>query len=164
MFQTKLHVTAGGDAVLLPVHDPLEDDRKESDSELRRLTLQYRNRLEFAIGRTCSVDWSVAPDARRATAVWTTWLPIAETPQTQAREVENALLSMDALAQAAPEALRCGLEPLISGYATWLDEQEAASRKLPEHLRETADQVLFDARKVQQRLTYILLFQIHSPT
>ncbi len=163
MFQTKLHVTAGGQAVLLPVHDPLEEDRKESDSELGRLILQYRNRLEFAIGRTCSVDWSVASGARRATAVWTSWLPIAETPQTQARSVDNALLSMEALAHAAPDALRSGLEPLVSGYATWLDEQDAASRKLPAHLRETADEVLFDARKVQQRLSAGLDFITSDP-
>lgn len=81
MFQTKLHVTAGGASVLLPVHDPLEQDWAESDAEMQRLNLQYRNRLEYAIGRTCSVDWAVEPGARRATAVWTTWLPVAETPR-----------------------------------------------------------------------------------
>ena len=78
---------------------------------MQRLNLQYRNRLEFAIGRTCSADWAVEPGARRATAVWTTWLPVAETPQTQARSVENALLSMSGLAEASSEALRTGLEP-----------------------------------------------------
>ena len=125
MFQTKLHVAAGDEAVLLPVHDPLEQDWADPDPEMQRLNLQYRNRLEYAVGRTCSVDWAVEPGARRATAVWTTWLPVAETPQTQARSVEDALLSMDGLATASPEELQNGLEPLISGYGDWLDGQDA---------------------------------------
>ncbi len=152
MFQTKLHVTAGGASALLPVHDPLEQDWAESDTEMQRLNLQYRNRLEFAIGRTCSVDWAVEPGARRATSVWTTWLPVAETPQTQARSVENALLSMDGLAEASSEALRTGLEPLISGYGRWIDEQRATAEQLPEHLRSTAELVLWEAGQTQKRL------------
>ncbi len=152
MFQTKLHVSAGGEAVLLPVHDPLEQDWSDPDPEVQRLNLQYRNRLEYAVGRTCSVHWQVEPGARRASAVWTTWLPIAETPQTQARSVEDALLSMDGLATASPEELRNGLEPLISGYGDWLDGQETIAAELPEHLRSTAELVLWDARKTQQRL------------
>ena len=55
MFQTKLRVDAGGAEVFLPVRDVLEQDWPEHDDEVRRLDLQYRNRLEFAIGRTCSV-------------------------------------------------------------------------------------------------------------
>ncbi len=43
------------------------DDWYEPDDELRRLKLQYRDRLEFAVGRTCSADWTVAEGARRAT-------------------------------------------------------------------------------------------------
>jgi hypothetical protein len=163
MFQTKLHVAAGGAAVLLPVHDPLEDDRGDTDTELRRLNLQYRNRLEFAVGRTCSVDWSVEPGARRATAVWTSWLPTAETPQTQARDVENAMLSMDALSRATPDELRDGLQPLISGYGEWLDQQDSIASELPGHLRDTASGVLEEARKTEQRLQGGLDFVASDP-
>ena len=164
MFQTKIHVTtASGEPELLPVHDPLEEDRNESVDELRRLNLQYRNRLEFAVGRTCSVDWDADQAGRRATAVWTTWLPVAETPQTQAREVEDALLAMDALSAAGPEELRNGLQPLISGYQDWLDLQESIATQLPEHLRETAEEVVFDARKTQQRLQAGLEFVVSEP-
>lgn len=81
LYQTKISVDAGGEAVFLPVTDLMEDVRPERDDELRRLRLQYRDRLEFAIGRTCSVDWSVAEGSRRANAVWTTWLPTTRTPQ-----------------------------------------------------------------------------------
>lgn len=50
MFQTKLHVNAGGADVFLPVCDVLEQDLAERDEEVRQLNLQYRNRLEYAIG------------------------------------------------------------------------------------------------------------------
>ncbi len=152
MFQTSLRVHAGGAEVFLPVRDVLEQDWPEHDDEVRRLNLQYRNRLEFAIGRTCSVDWVVRDGARRATAVSTTWLPIGETPQTRARSVTGALLSMDALAKVTSEELRAGLDPLLAGYGAWLDEQEARARALPVHLQEPAEVILWEAKQAHQRL------------
>jgi hypothetical protein len=82
----------------------------------RRLDLQYRDRLEFAIGRTCSVDWDAAPGTRQARAVWTTWLPTAETPQTRPGEVAEALLSMDALSRVDGEWL---IVSCRSGWLAW---------------------------------------------
>lgn len=152
MFQTKLVVDAGGAEVFLPVQDVMEQDWPEHDEEVKRLNLQYRNRLEFAIGRTCSADWTARAGSRRATAVETTWLPIAETPQTRARSVKDALLSMNALASAGADDLRSGLAPLVDGYGTWLDGQEADAAKLPGHLAQTAEIALFDAREAHKRL------------
>ena len=152
MFQTKLTVDAGGDEVFLPVQNVMEHDWPEHDEEVKRLNLQYRNRLEFAIGRSCSVTWTAKAKARRAAAVETTWLPVAETPQTRARSVEDALLSMDALASAVADDLRIGLAPLVDGYGTWLDAQEAEAGKLPSHLAETADFALSEARGAHKRL------------
>lgn len=158
MFQTKLTVTAGGAEMFLPVTDVLTDTRYETDDELRRLNLQYRDRLEFAVGRTCSVDWDVKDGARRASKVWTTWLPTCETPQTQAEEIEAALLDMTKLAEATPEELRAGLGPIVRGYADWLDgtdrldgEAQRAA-KLPEHLRDEAQDAVAEARRVADQL------------
>jgi hypothetical protein len=152
MFQTKLHVDANGADVFLPVRDVLEQNWREHDDEVRRLNLQYCNRLEFAIGRTCSTDWAVQAGARRASAVWTTWLPVAETPQTRAESVEGATLSMDVLSTATASDLRAGLAPLVEGYRDWLAKQEAEAVQLPEHLRETADDVLWEAGRALERL------------
>jgi hypothetical protein len=152
MFQTKIRVHSGGEEVFLPVRDVMEQNWPEHDEEVRRLDLQYRNRLEFAVGRTCSVDWVVRDDARRASEVSTTWLPVAETPQTRARSVVGALVSMDALSKATPEELRSGLEPLVAGYGEWLNDQEVTAAALPEHLRDTAEPVLWEARRAHQRL------------
>ena len=152
MFQTKLVVDAHGAEVFLPVQDVMEQDWPEHDDEVKRLNLQYRNRLEFAIGRTCSADWTVRRGARRAVAVETTWLPIGETPQTKARSVEDALLSMDALSSVTADGLRSGLAPLVAGYGEWLDTQEAEAGELPGHLQETADIALWEAREAHERL------------
>ncbi|WJJ09975.1 DISARM system helicase DrmA [Prescottella equi] len=152
MFQTKLRVDAGGAEVFLPVRDVLEHEWPEHDEEVRRLNLQYRNRLEFAIGRTCSADWVVKNGARRAAEVSTTWLPVAETPQTRARSVHEAMLSMDALSTVTPDALRTGLEPLVKGYGSWLTAQGDAADDLPEHLQETAELALLEARQAHSRL------------
>ena len=152
MFQTKLRIDAGGGEVFLPVRDVLAQDWPEHDDEVRRLDLQYRNRLEFAIGRTCSVDWVARSGARHATEVSTTWLPVGETPQTRARSVTGAQLSMDALSTVTSADLRVGLEPLVAGYQAWLDEQEATAAALPAHLQETSELVLWEARQAHQRL------------
>ena len=137
--------------MFLPVTDPLLDTRYEPDDELRRLNLQYRDRLEFAAGRTCSVGWAVADGARRASKVWTTWLPTCETPQVAAEEID-ALLDMRELAKASPEQLRDGLSPIVDRYGTWLDGEEARARALPEHLRGEGLDAVSEARKVQRQL------------
>jgi hypothetical protein len=152
LYQTQLTVTAGGDAVFLPVTDVLDDIRIERDDELRRLQLQYRDRLEFAHGRTCSVDWAVAPGARHASSVWTTWLPTCETPQTSAEEISDALLDMTVLASATPTELEAALKPIVTGYTAWLDLQGDRIAELPEHLRDEAADAVSEARKVQQQL------------
>jgi Helicase conserved C-terminal domain len=152
LYQTKLTVEAGGEAIFLPVFDALSSPRQERDDELRRLQLQYRNRLEFAVGRTCSVDWQVAEGARRAAKVWTTWLPSCETPQTAAEEISDALLDMTALAEATPTELEAGMMPIIDGYRAWLDKQDAQADGLPEHLRAEGKDAVQEARKAQQQL------------
>ncbi|MDX6739038.1 DISARM system helicase DrmA [Actinocorallia sp. A-T 12471] len=153
LYQTRLAVTAHGQEVFLPVSDAMEDTYRETDEELERLNLQYRDRLEFAVGRTCSVDWKVADGARRASAVWTTWLPTCQTPQTTAEEISEALLDMAELAVASREALRSGLSPIVDGYARWLDAEERRTESLPEHLRRVGRDTVDDARGVQEQLS-----------
>ncbi|MBO3089431.1 DISARM system helicase DrmA [Cellulomonas sp. zg-ZUI40] len=152
LFQTRLYVEADGDAVFLPVTDVMENTRFERDDELRRLNLQYRDRLEFAHGRTCSADWSVAPHARRASRVWTTWLPTSETPQTLATEIDGALLDMQLLKNATPQQIEAGLRPIITGYRDWLTTQDGKAADLPAHLQDDAHEAIHDARRVCDQL------------
>lgn len=166
MFQTQIHVDADNRDVFLPVHDPLLPPapgvQPASDPEDARLELQYRDRLEFAVGRTCSVDWSVRKPSpgksapRRAFQVRTTWMPTVETPQTAATPVQGAELNMRTLATAAESQntaqLRAALEPIVEAYTAWLGEQETAVAALPEHLRDTGAEALAEARQVLGQL------------
>jgi hypothetical protein len=160
MFQTQLYVEAGGEAVFLPVRDATVDRRWEPDDDARRLDLQYRDRLEFAIGRTCSADWTVQPRARRATQVRTTWLPTAETPQTQGAEVPEALLDMRELSTASVAELEAGLRPIVDAYGDWLADREAQTASLPAHLRGEAADAVAEARQVHAQLADGLGFLI----
>jgi hypothetical protein len=160
MFQTQLHVDADGAAVFLPVRDVTKDTRWEPDDELRRLELQYRNRLEFAIGRTCSVDWHQSEGTRRADRVWTTWLPTAETPQTSAKEVPGALLDMKALASASAAEVEVGLRPIVVAYGEWLDARDAQASELPMHLQDEALEAVAEARQVFAQLVDGLVFLV----
>jgi hypothetical protein len=159
LFQTKLYVeAAGGAAVFLPVSDVLTDSRAEPNDELRRLNLQYRDRLEFAIGRTCSADWYAEPNARRASRVWTTWLPTSETAQISANEIAEAELDMRALADAEVAAVDAGLRPIVTGYSAWLKEQTTIVASLPEHLRPEAADAIHEAGRVAAQLDSGLTF------
>ena len=166
MFQTQIHVDAGSRDVFLPVHDPLlppaPGAQPASDPEEARLELQYRDRLEFAVGRTCSADWSVRKPSpgesapRRAFLVRTTWMPTVETPQTTATPVPAVELNMRTLAAAAESQntaqLRAALEPIVGAYTAWLGEQEAAVVALPGHLRDTGAEALAEALQVRDQL------------
>ncbi|QAY64721.1 helicase [Xylanimonas allomyrinae] len=162
LYQTQLYVEADVNApakdVFLPVSDVVEDAFLDHEPELARLQLQYRDRLEFAIGRTCSVDWTVEKGARRATQVRTTWLPISETPQTRALDIDDAMLDMARLATASKDNLAAGLQPIVKGYQEWLAAQRAAINALPDHLRDVATEAVVDAELVAKQLAAGLAF------
>ncbi len=155
LFQAELEVSApDGAAVFLPARDALVHDRGARDPEVRRLDLLYRDRLEFAVGRTASVAWDVAEDdPRRVTAVRTTWLPTAEVPQTRAPEVAGAVLSMRMLMESSPAELRIGLQPLVDAYSDWIAKQSAANAQLPAWLRKEGEVGIEDATAALHRLT-----------
>lgn len=153
LFQTQLSVEAtDGSACLLPSRDVLELGYDEPDAERRRLDLQYRHRLEYAVGRTCSVTWDEVAGERRARRVETTWLPAVEVAQTVAGEAGDAVTSMRELAQITPTAIAAALMPLAHGYGEWLTEQRVETQKLPSHLRSTAEEALAEAGVARSRL------------
>ncbi len=154
LFQTKLAVEAmDGSACFLPSRDVCAPGYREDDPERRRLDLQYKHKLEYAVGRTCSVDWEAAAGQRRATKVMTTWLPTADVPQTVAGAAGDTVTSMRVLANIKAGDVRQALEPMVAGYVKWLDEdQEQGASALPDHLKKTASEAIGDARVAAARL------------
>lgn len=166
LFQTKLIVeSTDGSAVFLPVRDVrLDENVLLDDPEERQLALQYRDKLEFAIGRTTSVDWA-EPSGGRSSRVSTTWTPTVEVPAVDAETVEGVVLNMRALAKLGPDELQAALRPMHDAYDEWLDLQEkvvrgeAAPREgepiaetLPPHLQQIAFDAIDSARLVAARL------------
>ena len=158
LFQTKLEVEANsGEAVFLPTRDVLQPDYDETDEERQRLDLQYRHRLEFAVGRTTSVTWNepngeYGNGIRRAVSVETTWLPTADIPQTRPGSAGGAVTSMRELTQLTAETVDDTFWPLINGYTDWLDGQRSIAEQLPEHLQEPATNAMAETNLVADRL------------
>lgn len=154
LFQTELEVTApDGEAVFQPTRDALDSARDFGDDEVLKLDLLYRDRLEFAVGRTASATWTLPePDSRRAIAVSTTWLPTADVPQTLAPSIDGAEMSMRLLMDAGPDQLGEYLTPLIDGYEDWLGKQKLEAQALPEHLHDVAETGLHDGEDALKRL------------
>lgn len=158
LFQTKLKVEANsGEPVFLPTRDVLQPGYDETDEERQRLDLQYRHRLEFAVGRTTSVTWDEPTDSdgngiRRAVSVETIWLPTADVPQTKPGTAGAAITSMRELAELSQEQVSDAFGPLIDGYTEWLDQQRAVAEQLPEHLQEPAGNAIAEAELAAARL------------
>ncbi len=166
LFQAELEAAAAdGSNSFLPIHDPLDALAPGLDEEEQRLELLYRDRLEFAVGRTCSATWSTLPpspdgvwrrdlaeDSRSANRVRTTWVPTAEIPQTVASGVEGTLLSMKRLASGSQSEVVEGLSPLLVGYREWLQLRHSDAAGLPEHLRTIAEIAIEDAGAAANRL------------
>ena len=153
LFQTELSVeSTDGSVCFLPSRDVLAADYNEFDAERRRLDLQYKHKLEYAVGRTCSVTWDEEAEVRQARRVVTTWLPLADVPQTVAGNAGDTVTSMRLLADMDAASLRVALGPLITGYTSWLEGQESKAAELPAHLQETATDALAEARETAGRL------------
>ncbi|GAA0413597.1 DISARM system helicase DrmA [Leifsonia naganoensis] len=155
MFQAELEVRPIDDTsgIFLPTRDALVHDRGSRDLEVQRLDLLYRDRLEFAVGRTASATWDTSrSNGRRATAVRTTWLPTAEVPQTRAPDVDGAVMSMRLLMEASPSELKSGLQPLVDAYSEWLMKQSTANAALPGHLTKQGAIGITDGKAALKRL------------
>lgn len=158
LFQTKLRVEANsGEAVFLPARDVLGAGYDEQDEERQRLDLQYRHRLEFAIGRTTSVTWNEPNDEdgngiRRAVSVETDWLPTADIPQTKPGSAGKAVTSMRELSELSSEDVDEAFAPLVNGYLKWLDGQREIAKQLPTHLQEPAEEAIAEADLAAARL------------
>lgn len=159
LFQAKLTVAArdSGTAIFHPIDDPLDGDQPADDTEEAHLRLLYRNQLKYATGHNVAVHAHTEPKTRSAHKLETTWLPVynvsaTEAPSGPGTGLAGTQLSMDALAEAEPEALRTGLAPLADGYTTWLNKRKGEINELPESLRPTATSAVFTARRACERI------------
>lgn len=136
MFQAEFAVSADGKAVFLG-RDHLLEGRRLTGSQLERdelahLAMMYRRHVEFAVGHGTAVHWETAPgDPTRAWELRTRSVPRYEVPLTEPPRpgepgfdgLAETVLDMRELARAADATLPGMLEPLVTGYRTWLSRQ-----------------------------------------
>lgn len=174
LFQVRLDLTEPeGRAVFLGREAVLDSAANLPEAERVEwsiLDMQYRDRVELAVGHGVGVDWDAAgPDgggsgragARRAARVGTAVLPRHEVWSTAAPEPETVpqlaglVTDMKELAELEPDRLKQALLPLADGYRDWLDSEagrvddpeagleghETAARDALDEARKVADAV-----------------------
>ncbi len=101
-------------------------ERSLVDLDARISELQYRERVEYAVGHNVGVAPVYDKDAQ-VRAVCTRWLPAAEVNLVDARPLEGVELRMEKLAGLAGGAsARAALEYLPAAYRAWIQEVKAA--------------------------------------
>ena len=115
-----------------------DDDAKTSD-------LIYRNAREYAVGHTCSVQWTPRSEPHE---IGTTWLPRAIVNGMNDQGDTTLLDHMSATALGRIHALELAhaknadlfevLEALANGYGEWIERQRSDLEQLPDDLIEQA--------------------------
>jgi hypothetical protein len=137
VFQPEIIVEGAREGEGIFLRRPHTDDVVD-DNERDRLAVNYRNRLEFAVGHGVSVHADLPEDVHdKAIRVRTEVLPhhevgATETPGSDPGD-RPAMVKMDAegwmdmqrLAQMEREELNAVLSHLINDYETWISEQDA---------------------------------------
>ena len=140
LFQVQLDLASpDGRAVFLgreAILDSAANMPEAERAEWSILDMQYRDRVELAVGHGVGVEWDEADPGgggraggRRAARVGTAVLPRHEVWGTVAPEPETVpqlagmVTDMKALAELAPDQLKQALLPLADGYRDWLDAE-----------------------------------------
>jgi len=168
VFQPKIGVRSAGRParpVFLQRHDERRDfsrmdaiTREESET----LEMLYRFRPEFAVGHGCSVHATLPlPDAVRATAVETEFVPRAEVEQqtppdvTDNPDIAGVVLDMKELAEMPTADLLASLNQLHTSYGNWIT-REALKPSDPalrlQHHQDAAARAIANCRRACDRL------------
>jgi hypothetical protein len=155
LFQTQIEVRPGmgSNLVARPSRRAAIDDDDKSSA------LLYRDALEFAVGHTCSAEWSPGGAPGIAATIATTWIPVAKVYATSPRGnqafnrlYENKTLSADWLTSAPTEKLAASLRMLPEVYGEWLQSQEARICALAPEAQAQARKNISECRKIEQRM------------
>ncbi|MDE2903118.1 MAG: helicase, partial [Chloroflexota bacterium] len=146
-FQAELEVRSA--VPFVPRPDPRGATGDDSDE--RMADLHYADTPEFAAGHGVAAHWELADGACRV--LRTTCVPAAEVETTATVEDPDVELAMAALGGLSDggDAERA-LTPLVAGYRTWIDQQDAALTGLTGERRETAEELVFHARSAAARM------------
>jgi hypothetical protein len=103
-----------------------------TDEDDQTADLQYRRRMEYAVGHSVSVEIEPAEDGL-VRGARTCWIPCVTVPRVVTREIADVKTEMDVLG-ALPdgEAARRLLTPLLDEYRGWIEAQRAHTATDPD--------------------------------
>ena len=136
-FQASLGV-AGDDPTLAPfVERPAPNGSIDAEVQLSRLI--HRHAPSFAVGHGCAAHWSWTPPpvgsvpsvVSAVSEVRSEFVPSYEVLLTDSNPtIDDAALTMDALAEGSAEEIHAALAGLLDGYATWTAALRAETARL----------------------------------
>jgi hypothetical protein len=146
IFQVELGIRfAGG---LVP--RPNRRDEHATDWDDKVADLQYRDRMEYAVGHGVSAEAFV--EASIVTGARTCWIPRATVPRVVTHELPDVTTEMDALAALTDAgAARQALDPLVAAYGVWLEQQRGLDVVASER-RKTQEALLLQAERCRSRI------------
>jgi hypothetical protein len=169
LFQPEIKVQGSNPHQAIFIRKPLTGSGS-LDSDMRyeqeSLQLLYRNCIEFAVGHNTSVHAEVINDGAsaqndRAISLTTSAIPRHTVPNTtppDEREIpalKGLILDMKVLAQVEAEALPPILDPLVSAYEQWLQDQQISKEQLPNSpsfYKQAADRNVTDCQEALKRI------------
>lgn len=142
--ELELHFQAGF------VPRPNRRGEESHDSDLAVFALNFRKKMEWAVGHNVSVAEPELEDGK-VRSLRTTHLPRYEVRPVEHRDFDGVTLGMAALAKLDGKGLENALSPLVEAYGQWTDEQ----RDIPldrESLIATRGDLVSKASRAKQRI------------
>jgi hypothetical protein len=110
--------------------------------------LHYRDVFEYAVGHGIAT-WAEHRDGP-CRIVRTEWLPTAEVARVEPSGVERSMETLSDLSDGAEAA--ASLSPIVEQYQSWIDAQSGKLSKLEPEQKETAEELLKNARIAAKRI------------
>ena len=157
-FQSSINVKCTNGTIFIPKRESQRDGIE--DDEILANKLLYRNTRQYAVGHTCSADWSVEDE--KVSEVFTTWLPksIVRNVDPEGdpvfskllQEGENGPFAVSSLAQLDKRTILSKLSEFINCYNTWIESREKEISTLPSDLQGQGGSHLRVCRKAKSRM------------
>jgi hypothetical protein len=129
LFQPELIVESPDDTPIFRQRHTSEQARLTPEE--RAMAMLYRRHVSFAIGHGISVNAETLPDdTTGAYRLQTRVVPSFDIPSTESPSIDELpaldglALDMQVLALSTPDELPALLQPLVTAYAAWIDDQE----------------------------------------
>lgn len=141
MFQTKIRIELDTSA--------LATFTSKADKFNLQNELLYRHVNEYAIGHGVGVNYVFKDDI---CILETTWLPTAEVPIVDHRQIKGLNVSMMELAKMSKQELDINLRKITKAYSEWINEKKDEFPSIPKYLHSLVGQNIGHIKQIIQRI------------